>query len=65
MVNNEQVKQIIQGLGVMTELWTITYNGFIQQGMSSQDAIMHTKGFMSVMLGSFINQDSSGEEKQT
>lgn len=65
MVNNEQVKQIIQGLGVMTELWTITYNGFIQQGMNSQDAIMHTKGFMSVMLGSFINQDSSGEEKQT
>lgn len=64
-MNNDQVKQIIQGIGVMTELWSITYNGFVQQGLSPQDAIVHTKGFMSVMLGLFLNADGSGEEKET
>lgn len=52
-MNNEQVNQLIQGIGMMTELWSITYQGFIKQGMSAEEAIMHTKALMSIMVESF------------
>lgn len=52
-MNNEQVNQLIQGIGMMTELWIITYNGFVNQGMTDEDAIMHTKALMSIMVESF------------
>lgn len=58
-MNNNQVNQIIQGIGVMTELWTITFNGFVKQGLSEQDAIIHTKALMSIMVESFYG---SGQE---
>ena len=48
-MNNDQVKQIIQGIGVMTELWMITYNGFKSQGLNDADALSHTKAFMSII----------------
>lgn len=60
-MNNDQVNQLIQGIGMMTELWVITYNGFVNQGMSNEDAIMHTKALMSIMVESFYGGDK--EEK--
>ena len=53
-MNNDQVKKLIQGIGVMTELWMITYNGFKKQGLNDSDAIVHTKAFMSVMMNSLM-----------
>lgn len=58
-MNNEQVNQLIQGIGVMTELWLITYQSFAKQGLSNEDAIMHTKALMSIMVESFYG---SGQE---
>lgn len=52
-MNNEQVNQLIQGIGMMTELWVITFQGFVKQGMSNEEAIMHTKALMSIMVESF------------
>lgn len=60
-MNNEQVNQLIQGIGLMTELWIITYNGFVKQGMNNEDAIMHTKALMSIMVESF---HGSGQEEK-
>lgn len=52
-MNNDQVNQLIQGIGMMTELWIITYQGFVKQGMGNEEAIMHTKALMSIMVESF------------
>ncbi len=54
-MNNDQVKQIIAGIGVLSELWTITYQGFKRQGMNDDDAIKHTKALMSIMVDSFFD----------
>lgn len=62
-MNNEKVNQIIQGIGVMTELWMITYNGFKSQGLTDDDAIGHTKAFMLIMM-TFMTGTNSTEEKQ-
>ena len=46
---NDKVLELINGVGAMAELWTISYNSFKKQGYSDDDAIVHTKAFMSVM----------------
>lgn len=63
-MNNDQVKQLIQNLGMMAELWTITYQSFRKQGMSHADSIIHTKAFMSTMMETFIapGGGSNGQE---
>lgn len=54
-MNNDQVNQIIQGLSLITELWTITYNGFKSQGLNDDDAIKHTKSFMAIIVEELVN----------
>lgn len=46
---NDKLLELINGVGAMAELWTISYNSFKKQGFSDDDAITHTKAFMSVM----------------
>ena len=48
---NEKLKELINGIGMMTEVWMISYNGFKNQGMNDKDALIHTKEFM----GSFMS----------
>lgn len=54
-LDNSPIGQLIQGIGVMTELYTITYNSFKQQKLSDEEAIKHTKAFISVMMESLMN----------
>lgn len=49
-MNNDAVNQLIQGIGVMAELWTITFKSFISQGLKVPEAMEHTKAFMSVII---------------
>ena len=49
-MNNDMVNQLIQGIGVMAELWTITFKSFTSQGCEESEAMEHTKAFMSVIL---------------
>ena len=63
-MNNDHVKQIIQGIGVMTELWMITYNGFKSQGLNDTDALSHTKAFMSIMVTGLFNNSNNGETEE-
>ena len=49
---NEQVQQFLLGVGALTEMWIISYRGFIQQGLSDKEALEHTREFMKVVIGS-------------
>lgn len=62
-MNSEQVNNIIQGIGVMTELWTITYQSFRKQGLNEIEAVRHTKELMSIMVDSFYGSGGRGEVK--
>lgn len=63
-MNNDQVKQLIQNLGMMAELWSITYQSFRNQGMGHADSIVHTKAFMSCMIESFVTPNGGGSSEQ-
>lgn len=56
-MNNKTVEQLIQGIGVLVELWTITYRGFISQGFDNTTAINHTRAFMSSMMETFYSEN--------
>ena len=60
-MNNDQINQLIQGIGMMTELYMITYQNFKKQGVSDDDAIKHAKALIAVMMESFIDNDSKSD----
>lgn len=61
-MNNEQLKQFIQGIGMMTELHMITYQNFLAQKMTGEEALKHTKAFMAVMLETFMKSGGGSNE---
>lgn len=61
-MNSDQVNQLIQGIGMMTELYMITYQNFKSQKLSEEEAIKHTKAFMSIMMDSFIGSNDETKE---
>lgn len=63
-MNNDQVKQLIQNLGMMAELWSITYQSFRNQGMNHADSTVHTKAFMSAMIETFIAPNGGGNGQE-
>ena len=62
-MTNDQINQIIQGVGLMTEMYTITYQSFKKQGLSDKEAIMHTKAFISVMINSVLSSDNKDTQQ--
>lgn len=62
-MTNNQINQIIQGIGLMTEMYTITYQSFKKQGLSDKEAIMHTKAFISVMINSVLSSDNKDTQQ--
>lgn len=60
-MNNDVVNQLIQGIGVMAELWTITFKSFINQGLKVPEAMEHTKAFMSVIIENIM--ETNGGKK--
>lgn len=55
-MNGEKLTQLIQGIGVLTELWVITFQSFKSQGMDDVSATRHTKAFMSIILDPIFNE---------
>jgi hypothetical protein len=47
------LEELIKGIGTLSELWMITFQSFKNQKMSDEDALMHTKAMMSIMVESF------------
>ena len=58
-MNNEQVNELIKGIGLITELWMITYKNFLAQGLSTEEATMQTKAFMAIMMESIIGTNNT------
>lgn len=48
---DEKVKQILMGVGALSELWTVTYKNFLLQGFNHGEAIEHTSAFMQILIG--------------
>lgn len=61
-MNNENVEKIVQGMGVITELWCIVNNNFIAQGMSKEDALAHTAAFMDIMMANLFTTAEDEED---
>lgn len=47
---NEKLKEFLLGMGVLTELWVVTYNNFRKQGLSHSEALDHTGAFMKTVM---------------
>lgn len=54
-MGSERMKEFLISVGLMTEIWTITYNSFKKQGFTTQDALEHTKAFMAMTIESIMN----------
>lgn len=63
-MNTDQVKQLIQNIGLMTEIYMITYGGFKKQGLNDKDALMHTKTLISAMMETFVTPNGGDTEEK-
>ena len=61
-MNNSALTELMKGIGILTELWIIAYRGFTAQGLSENEAMMHTKGFMAAMIDSITKMPNNGQE---
>ena len=61
-MNNDKILEIIQSIGVMTDMWIITYRSFMDHDMSNDEAIMHTKALMGSMLESALGNKNTEEK---
>jgi hypothetical protein len=52
---SEVLKNFIEGIGALTEIWRITYSEFIKSGMKPTEALAHTQGFMTAYLTAGMN----------
>lgn len=56
MNNSESMlNELIKGIGMLTELWIITYKSFLNQKLSDKEAMDHTREFMSIMVNEIFN----------
>lgn len=61
-MNNSALTELMKGIGMLTELWIIAYQGFTAQGLSEAKAMMHTRGFMEAMIDSITKMPNDGQE---
>lgn len=47
---NEELEKFVKNMGLLCEQWTIIYRSFISQGLSEQEALLHTQAFMATIL---------------
>lgn len=56
--------ELIKGIGMMTELWMITYGSFKNQKLSDDEAMNHTKAYMSIMLHEMMFSERENKDDQ-
>ena len=59
-MNNDKVNELINAIGILAELWMITYNGFKRQGLEDSDAITHTTALMSILVSTILGSSEGG-----
>ena len=58
--SSNMLNELIKTIGMMSELWMITYNSFKNMKLSDEEAMNHTKAYMSVIMHEAM---TSGKEK--
>ena len=58
--SSNMLNELIKTIGMMSELWMITYNSFKNMKLSNEEAMKHTKEYMSAIMHEVM---SSGKEK--
>ena len=58
--SSNMLNELIKTIGMMSELWMITYNSFKNMKLSDEEAMEHTKACMSVIMHEVM---SSGKER--
>lgn len=58
--SSNMLNELIKTIGMMSELWTITYNSFKNMKLSDEEVMNHTKAYMSVIIHEAM---TSGKEK--
>lgn len=61
-MNGDKMKEFLTAVGLATELWLVTYNGFKKQGLTEQDALAHTKAFMSMTMELMLNRPQEDDK---
>lgn len=56
-MKNEQLENLVNGIGALTEIWMVTYANFKNQKMTDDDAIKHTKAMMETIMASLMNNE--------
>lgn len=49
-MNENAIENLINGFGVMTEMWIICYKSFVEHGMTEAQATKHTQAFMESII---------------
>lgn len=52
-MNNDNLRDFINGIGLICETWSMTYTKFIEMGYTHEAALDHTKGVMTTFLAAF------------
>lgn len=63
MMNNDAVQELINGIGLMSELWIITYNSFRSHGMNDGEAMTHTREFMGTVVDTVMRMGKQEDNK--
>ena len=58
---NDGFKRYLESIGILCEHWLVTYRKFLSMGLSSEEALMHTKALTEASIGTLMNKD--GEKK--
>ena len=58
--SSNMLNELIKTIGIISELWMITYNSFKNMKLSDEEAMEHTKACMSAIMHEVM---PSGKEK--
>jgi hypothetical protein len=53
---NEHLKGLIDSIGVLCEVWTVSYQKFISLGFDHTTAIQHTSEFTKVLMAEIMHK---------
>lgn len=62
-MNENNITELFNSIGVFVDLWVITFNNFLQRGFDRKEALKHTKSlFETVLSVNNINTNDINEE---
>ena len=49
-MDNDKINELINGIGALSEMWSIAYTSFLSQGLDPAEAAVHTKMLFKTLL---------------